>query len=544
MPQVETKEILSTTWQDKVMISQLEQGEQRDKFVTRLQLEVREEDQEYLTLNTHRGLYRPTRLMYGIASAPAIWQREIENILKDIPGVTVFLDDIKVTGTNDAEHLHRLELVFQRLHEYNIKVNLKKSEFFVDKIEYCGYIVDRQGIHKDKKKIEAIKLMPIPKNVTEVTAFIGNADCLSRLPIAKLERYEYDVVDTFQINTIQSLPVTFTELVTATKQDTHLRKILEALQSSKKIDKESKTCINELEYSLQQGVILRGHRVIIPKVLQKRILQELHSVHFGTAKMKMLARGHVWWSGIDTDIEQITRNCAECNANKNNPPKIKHIWEPATFPFERIHIDFAGPFKGHNFLILVDAYTKWPEVHIVNNITTETTIKKCWEIFSRFGLPVQLVSDNGRTFVSTEFQKFLQQNGIKHKLTAPYNPATNGQAERFIQTLKKSLRSIDTQKLDLNTALQRILMQYRITPHCTTEISSAELMFNRKVRCSLDIMKPTVKSHHKEIKMRKEQYREVLERQQEIERPVNSPQLRRSQRSRAPPQRYGDYHTY
>ncbi|XP_018404622.1 PREDICTED: uncharacterized protein K02A2.6-like, partial [Cyphomyrmex costatus] len=145
-----------------------------------LQLEVRKEDQQYLTLNTHRGLYKPTRLMYGIASAPAIWQREIENILKDIPGVTVFLDDIKVTGTNDTEHLHRLELVFQRLHEYNIKVNLKKSEFFVDKIEYSGYIIDRQGIHKDKKKIEAIEHMPIPKNVSEVRAFIGFVTYYSR----------------------------------------------------------------------------------------------------------------------------------------------------------------------------------------------------------------------------------------------------------------------------------------------------------------------------------------------------------------------------
>lgn len=73
------------------------------------------------------------RLMYGIASAPAIWQREVENILQDILGVTVFLDDIKVTGTNETEHLHRLELVFQKLYEYNIKVNLKKSDFFTEK---------------------------------------------------------------------------------------------------------------------------------------------------------------------------------------------------------------------------------------------------------------------------------------------------------------------------------------------------------------------------------------------------------------------------
>lgn len=219
------------------------------------------------------------------------------------------------------------------------------------------------------------------------TKLHSNADCLSRLPITKLERCEYDVVDAFQLDTIQTLPVTFEELVTATKQYTQLREILQALQDGKKINK-NKAHNEEFEYSLQQGVILRGHRVIIPKVLQKRILRELHNVHFGIIKMKMLARSYVWWSGIDQDIEQITKNCAECNANKNNPTKVKHMWEQATFPFERVHIDFAGPFKGYNFLILVDAYTKWPEVHIVNNITAETTIMKCREIFSRFGLPV------------------------------------------------------------------------------------------------------------------------------------------------------------
>lgn len=88
-----------------------------------LQLEVREEDRELLTLNTHRGLFRSTRLMYGIASAPAIWQREIENRLRNIPGVSVFLDDIRITGPNDEIHLQRLEQVLQRLGDANIRIN-------------------------------------------------------------------------------------------------------------------------------------------------------------------------------------------------------------------------------------------------------------------------------------------------------------------------------------------------------------------------------------------------------------------------------------
>lgn len=138
-----------------------------------LQLEVNPEDRPALTLNTPKELYRPTRLMYGIASAPAIWQREIENILQNIPGVSLFLDDIKVSGPIDAIHLEHLEKVFERLQNYNLWINTEKSEFFNESIDFCGYKIDRTEIHKEHKKMEAINNMPKPKNVTEVRAFIG-----------------------------------------------------------------------------------------------------------------------------------------------------------------------------------------------------------------------------------------------------------------------------------------------------------------------------------------------------------------------------------
>lgn len=138
-----------------------------------LQMEVRPEDQHILMLNTHKGLYRPTRLMYGIASASAIWQRNIEIILQGIEGVTVFLDDIKVTGPNYEIHLQRVEEVLKRLQKYNMRINRDKCEFFSDSIEYCGYLIDRNGIHKQKSKIETVQCMKRPTNVEEVRAFVG-----------------------------------------------------------------------------------------------------------------------------------------------------------------------------------------------------------------------------------------------------------------------------------------------------------------------------------------------------------------------------------
>ena len=177
---------------------------------------------------------------------------------------------------------------------------------------------------------------------------------------------------------------------------------------------------------------------------------------------------------------------------KNNPVKVeKHIWEPSTSPFERIHVDFAGPFFGKWFFMLVDSYTKWPEIHIVKNIKSHTIMKKCTEIFAVFGLPYLMISDNGSSFVSNDFRAFLKSNGIRLKLIAPYNPSTNGQAERYVQILKKSIKKMcmKNQK-DIDTSLQQMLAMYRIMPHMGTNIAPAELMFKTKPRCKLDLIRP------------------------------------------------------
>lgn len=110
---------------------------------TYLQLEVRPEDRELLTLNTYKGLYRSTRLLYGIASAPAIWQREMKKMIGDIPGVSIFLDDIKITGDNNMLHIQRLNEVLTRLGHANIRINENKCEFLKHEIEYCGYVINK-----------------------------------------------------------------------------------------------------------------------------------------------------------------------------------------------------------------------------------------------------------------------------------------------------------------------------------------------------------------------------------------------------------------
>ena len=118
-----------------------------------------------------------------------------------------------------------------------------------------------------------------------------------------------------------------------------------------------------------------------------------------------------------------------------------HPWIWLDTPWKCVHIDFARPFQDHTFFIAIDAHSKWPEAVVMSSTTSEKTIEAPRSMFAQHGLPEQLISDNGPQFTSKEFTQFLEGNNIKHILSAPYHPASNGLAEKFIQTLKCTLKT-------------------------------------------------------------------------------------------------------
>ena len=151
--------------------------------------------------------------------------------------------------------------------------------------------------------------------------------------------------------------------------------------------------------------------MIIPTSLQKTILLELHDVHPGICRMKALSRSFVWWPKMDEAIEEISKNCSTCAINQSNPAAAPiHPWETPSCPWVRIHMDFAGPYFGKMFLIVVDAYSKWLEVAMMSEATSISTVNKLRQIFSTHGLPQVSVTDNGPAFVGEEFKNFMKRN--------------------------------------------------------------------------------------------------------------------------------------
>ena len=134
-------------------------------------------------------------------------------------------------------------------------------------------------------------------------------------------------------------------------------------------------------------------------------------------------------------------------------------------------MDFAGPFLRKSFFIVVDAHSKWPEVHEMTQTTTEKTITVLSHLFSNYGLPVQLVSDNGPQFTSEEFRQFMLMNGIWHIRSAPYHPYSNGQAEHSVKTFKDAMKAMQHQSISLTHHINNFLLRYRTTPHSRQLVS-------------------------------------------------------------------------
>ncbi|XP_064466262.1 uncharacterized protein K02A2.6-like [Ornithodoros turicata] len=326
------------------------------------------------------------------------------------------------------------------------------------------------------------------------------ADALSRLPVE--DDIEDNLVDdSVQVLMVEAMQDTSLTALTAqkiadeTSKDRVLRRVTRwVLQGWSKEAQETPDFFKvRNELSILRGCLLRGDRVVIPESCRQQVLQLLHAGHQGVVRTKALARSYVWWPGLDRNIEQVVGECRACQATRNAPSRCVHPWPLPNNPWERLHADFAGPFNGNTFLIVVDSFSKWPEVVPVSSMTVASTCRHLRTMFATHGIPHTLVTDNAPTFTSAEFEAFLRNNGVQHILSPAYHPASNGQAERTVQTVKQELRK--RQSGDLSTRLARILLTLRTTPSSTTGRSPAELLMRRKLRTILDLVYPSRTEH-------------------------------------------------
>lgn len=247
---------------------------------------------------------------------------------------------------------------------------------------------------------------------------------------------------------------------------------------------------DSLSYFKTKNLVLKGNAIVIPKCLRKEMLYRLHFTHSGISKTLLRAKDSIYWPNMYSQIVNMVNSCETCltfsNANRKEP-LIPHI-VPRN-PWEKVAIDLFQLYD-KMYMLVVDYFSKYPEVVCLPSTTSQNVINVLKQVFSRHGIPEEVVTAHDVQFTSQMFKEFTENWEFKHVKTSPYFSQSNGMVERTIQSVKNILKK---SKLE-GTDPYLVLLEYRNTPIDSDLPSPAEILFSRKIRgflpCHKSLLKP------------------------------------------------------
>ncbi|VDP20771.1 unnamed protein product [Echinostoma caproni] len=203
--------------------------------------------------------------------------------------------------------------------------------------------------------------------------------------------------------------------------------------------------------------------------------------------MKSLARITCWWSELNHDLNCTAKSCADCVHKAHRQPSKWTPWSVSSVSWQRIHVDYCGPFFNKYYaLVIVDSYSRWPEVYFATTPSSEFTIRALRKTFSREGSRMHIVTDNGSHFTAKKVTDWLNSVSCRHVLNPPRHSQSNGAAVNVVRTLKSIIASVNPSKFDeLDRGADNFLMQYRKVVHSTTGHVPAKLFKSPVLRTNL-----------------------------------------------------------
>ena len=301
------------------------------------------------------------------------------------------------------------------------------------------------------------------------------ADTLSR---ASVKDDDWKAYEEFQeINVVLSVSdERCEEFQNETKRDPELQSVLTMVKNGW-LDTKPEVPIEARPYwtlrdelAAADGLLFKGIRLIVPKILRPEMLRQIHKSHLGIAKCRQRAREVLFWPGMSVEIEQMVTNCSVCaDYAKKQPSEPLKPSVPPTLPWKKIRTDLIE-FRGEHYLLSVCYHSRFLEAAKLESLTSGAVIEESKRQFGVHGIPAEVVSDNGTQFSSMEFQDFAKDYGSKHATTSPHYPQANGEVERAVQTVKKLWRKNDDKHL--------ALLDYRTTPLPDIELSPAQIKYS------------------------------------------------------------------
>ena len=328
------------------------------------------------------------------------------------------------------------------------------------------------------------------------------ADGLSRLPNPR-SKQEIDL--DISVNMVQFSNDKIHQLRSESKSDPILSSLQDIIVSGwpnrrDEIPKQLRPywCYRD-ELSVEDGVILKGERVLIPKSMQADVIQRVHAGHQGIEKCKLRAKSCVYWNGINNDIEEVVKRCETCQEHqRSNTTETLMPHELPTRAWQILGTDLFH-FDNKEYLIVADYYSKFPFIRkMPTPCTSHAVVTATADIFSEHGSPEKVVSDNGGHYDCANYRNFAESWGFEHVTSSPHYPQSNGFIERSIQTVKRTLAKAKESDRDPCKAM----LSLRSTPIDYHLPSPSELLYARKLKGDLPIQIRNPLIHRDEIQSR------------------------------------------
>ena len=317
------------------------------------------------------------------------------------------------------------------------------------------------------------------------------------------------------------------EIQKATLEDPELKKVKQCLQNNKlhQLPRSFRLISHELCIT-DQEILLRGDRIVLPNKLRQQAINLAHEDHAGMVRCKQCLRSKLWWPEMDKQLEEKIRCCHPCQlvGHSPRPEPVKPTSLPKE-PWSKLTIDVCGPFPtGEQVVVLTDYYSRWPEIKILQSVTSRNILNWLLSVFATHGFPAEIKSDNASYFVSAEFKDTLASWGIKHTTVTEYWPQANGQVERFNQVLEKHILTAQAKRKDWKLTIPIMLLNYRNTPHRMTGQTPSSLLMNREIRTKLPSI-PRQSNDDTDVRMKDKEEKEKGKKYTDLKRKAKTRNL-------------------
>ncbi|KAH9267454.1 hypothetical protein BASA83_009993 [Batrachochytrium salamandrivorans] len=471
-------------------------------------LRIKEGDESKTSFITKYGQFEFLVMPFGLANAPAQFQRMMNSLFRDVIGkhVLVYLDDIVVYSENMSDHIVQVQNVLRVLQDNGLYCKAEKCHFYKSEIKYLGYIISADGLRMDPSKISAVQSWPTPKKVRDLQVLLGFTNFYRALihdyssmtaNLTKLFKKDAPFVwGPEQEKSLQDLKTAFANSDFLTHPDDSRPFILERC---KRELKHFRFRDNSFLRILEDGKSTAAYVTTDKRVeVMKHYHTSLAHLKYGSIIDLLLQR--FWWPSMKKDLKDFIARCPECQLDRSSsgihaPLPIRPV-PPVALPFERWGIDFYGPMaetkSGNKYLITcIDYATRWVLAKPVKEMTESAVSAFLYELMMTYGAPFEIISDRGKSFLAEGIDLFERENKIRHLATTPYHPQTNGMVERMHAMLGHGLTTLVHGKRDRwDEYLPQVLLALRTRTHSVTGFSPFFLLFGIHPRLPTDETPP------------------------------------------------------